>query len=176
MRRMGAGMTAVVLLAGLAASSASAQDTDGDLHSATPQPKAWWDGWFTPAAKPDKHEVKKSEPAVTPAPVAPSPIEAAAVARQRERADLNRRMEVCNRLTEIAVQNNDAAMKTQSDQLLERAWDLYQQRTAALPASGSSPEEAPLDRPRSSKPFSTGHLLGRSKAEDEASVVREVKP
>ena len=176
MRTMGAGITAAVLLVGLAASAASAQEADGDLHSAAPQPKAWWEGWFTPAAKPDKHEAKKSEPAVTPAPVAPSPVEAAAASRQRERADYFRRIDVCDRLTEIAVQNNDTAMQTQIDQLRDRAWDLYQQRTANLPAAGTLPDLDVHEQKRASKPFATGHLLGPSKSDDEASVVREVKP
>ena len=163
MRRVGAGITAAVLLAALAA-SALAQDTDGDLHSAPPVPaaKAWWTGWFGPAAKTDKPESKKPEAAVPPAPAGPSPVELAAAARQHERAAFNRRMEVCDRLTEIAVQNNDTAMQSQIDQLRDRAWEAYQKRTADLPSSGStSQDDTPPDRPRQSKP---------------ASVVREVKP
>ena len=75
-----------------------------------PQPKSWWDGWF---GRPPNRQTrgKKPEAAAPPAPAAPSPVELAAAARQRERADFNRRMEVCDRLTEIAVQNNDAAMQ-----------------------------------------------------------------
>lgn len=164
MRRVGAGITAAVLLAALAA-SALAQDTDGDLHSAPAQAqasKSWWTGWFGPSAKTDKPESKKTEAAAPPAPASPSPVELAAAARQHERAAFNRRMEVCDRLTEIAVQNNDTAMQSQIDQLRDRAWEVYQKRTADLPASGSpSQDDALPDRPRPSKP---------------ASVVREVKP
>jgi len=179
MRRVGAGITAAVLLAGLAASAALAQDTDGDLHSApTPgsTPKSWWAGWFGPAAKTDKPESKKPEAAAPPAPVAPSPVELAAAARQRERAAFNRRMEVCDRLTEIAVQNNDTAMQSQIDQLRDRAWEVYQKRTADLPAAGStSQDEALPDRSRPSKPLSAVRADGKA-GTDDGSVVREVKP
>ena len=177
MRRMGAGMTAAVLLAGLAATAAMAQDDDGDLHSATPQPKMWWDGWFTTTAKkPDKPEAKKPDPAVPPTPVGPTPVQRAAASREQERADLYRRWEVCERLMKIAVDNNDTAMQTQIDQLHERAWELYQKRSASLPAVGSAaPDELDLDRGRAAKPFSSGHLLSKTDGDD-GSVVREVKP
>src|SRR5450755_2106677 len=120
MRMVKAALTAAVLLAVLAASTASAQEMDGDLHSATPKPKAWWGGWFSPAAKPAE---KKTEPA-TLAPVGPSAAELAVTARQSEKAAYFRRMEVCDRLMAIAVQNNDEAMQTQIEQLKDRAWDL----------------------------------------------------
>ncbi len=163
MRRVGAGITAAVLLAGLAASAALAQDTDGDLHSAAPTPKAWWTGWFGPADKTDKPEGKKTEAAVPPAPAAPSPMDMAAAARRRERAAYNRRMEVCDRLTEIAVRTNNTDMQAQIDQLRDRAWDVYRKRTADLPAAGA-PE----------KPPSAVRADGKTGTDD--SVVREVKP
>ena len=142
MRMVGAGMAAAVLLAGLAASAAWAQDVDGDLHSASPKPKAWWEGWFSPAAKPPEKKHGDAEPP----PTGPSPVELAAAGRQRERADLDRRWEVCDRLMEIAVRTNDEAMQTQIEQLRDRAWDVYQQRIAALSAPApmaAPPEEKP---------------------------------
>ena len=142
MRMVGAGMTAAVLLAGLAASAAWAQDLDGDLHSAAPKPKAWWEGWFAPAAKPPEVKHDDAEPTTH----GPSPVELAAAARRRERADLDRRWAVCDRLMEIAVGDNDEAMQTQIEQLRDRAWDVYQQRIAALSAPEpltASPEEKP---------------------------------
>ena len=171
MRTIRAGMTAAVLLAGLAVSSATAQDVDGDLHSATPKPKAWWDGWFTPAVKPVE---KKSETAPTPA--GPSPVELAAAARQREKTAYFRRAKVCDQLMAIADQNNDEAMQAQIEQLKDRAWDLYQQRISAMPAAGPlSEDEAALDRKPGLK------LAGRpidkaGKDAGQASLLREVKP
>lgn len=173
MRRVGAWMTAAVLVGGLAVAGAAGQDADGDLHSAAPKPKAWWDGWFTPAAKPDKPEAKKPEPAVAPAPAAPPAGEPAVSARQRERAAYNRRMEALDRLAEIAVQNNDADMQTQIDQLRDRAWELYQRRSGTAQASAPmTPDEAALEKPRRSTP-----LPLKPKADGgEASVIREVMP
>ncbi len=164
MRRVGAGITAAVLLAGLAASAALAQDTDGDLHSAAPTPKSMWTGWFGPAAKTDKPEGKKPEAAVPPAPAAPSPVEMAVASRLRERAAYNRRMEVCDRLTEIAVRTNNTAMQAQIDQLRDRAWEVYQMRIADLPASGSAAKTPSAVR------------VGGKAGTDDDSVVREVKP
>ncbi len=136
MRTVGAGMTAAVLLAGLAAASAaSAQDTDGDLHAASPKPKAWWDGWFGAPAKPP--EPKQADP--EPPPHGPSPVELAAAARQRERADLNRRDAVCDRLMDVAVRNNDAAMQAEIEKLQDQAWQVYQQHVAALSAPSAEP-------------------------------------
>jgi hypothetical protein len=143
MRMVGKGMTVAVLLTGLAASSALAQVTDGDLHSAAPKPKAFWDGWFTPAAKPVE---KKADKLAAP-PAGPSAGEVAAATRKRELAAYSRRMEVCDRLMEVAVQNNDDAMQTRIEQLKDRAWELYQQRTGGLSVSSApSPDEAVLDR------------------------------
>ena len=176
MRRLGAGITVAVLLAGLAATAAHGDD--GDLHSAAPQPKMWWDGWFTAAApKPDKKDDKKPDTVIPVTTPAPSSVERAAASRQRERADMNRRMEVCDRLTEVAVEHNDTAMQTQVDQLRDRVWQLYQQRTAGLPASGSPAADEPdMDRGRAAKPFASGHLLGGHAGGEDGSVVREVKP
>ena len=133
MRRVGLGMATAVLLAGLAVSGARAQDVEGDLHSAVPKPKAWYDGWFASAAKPT--DAKPDAPGVTTH-IGPSPVERAAAAHQQERADLDRRWEVCDRLMEIAVRNNDDAMQARVEQLRDRAWDIYQQRTANATASG----------------------------------------
>jgi hypothetical protein len=144
MRKVGAGMSAAVLLAGLATSAASAQYGDGDLHSAPPTQKTWWDGWFTAAPKPPAH---KPETGAAPAPAAPAIVETAAAAHKRERAALDRRQEVCDRLMEIAVRNNDEAMQTQIEQLRDRAWEVYQQRTAALSTSTTTPDPARKEKP-----------------------------
>jgi hypothetical protein len=142
MRIVGSGMMAAVLLTGLAASAAWAQESDGDLHSAAPRPKAFWEGWFAPAAKP----VEKKPDKLAAPPAGPSAAEVAAATRKRELAAYSRRMEVCDRLMEVAVANNDDAMQARIEQLKDRAWELYQQRTGALSASSSlSPDEAVLD-------------------------------
>jgi hypothetical protein len=177
MGMVGKGMTVAVLLTGMAASAALAQQPDGDLHSAAPKPKAFWDGWFTAAAKP----AEKKPDALAAPPAGPSAAEIAAATRKRELASYSRRMEVCDRLMDVAVQNNDEAMQTRIEQLKDRAWNLYQQRTGGLAVSGSqSPDEDVLDRRLGVN--STGRPLtaapaGKAKPDaGQASLKREVKP
>jgi hypothetical protein len=149
--RIGAGWTAAVLLAGLSASAASAQGYyDGDLHSASPKPKSWFENLYSsaPATKPPD---KKGDDVEPPTPVGPSPVQLASASRQRERAALDRRNEVCDRLMEIAVRNNDEAMQTQIEQLRDRAWDIYQQRTAGLSSPGPMADPAD-EKPTAAKP------------------------
>lgn len=131
MRRVGAGLAAAVIAAGLAASAATAQQSDGDLHSAPPKSKAIWDNWFKSA---DKADPPKADDAA-PAAAGPSAADLALAARKQARADLDRRWEVCDRLMEIAVRNNDEAMQAQIEQLRDRAWEAYQRRDAAVSAS-----------------------------------------
>jgi hypothetical protein len=177
MRRVGIGMTAVVLLTGLAASAVLAQEPDGDLHSTAPKPKAFWDGWFTSAANPAEKKVDL----VGAPPAGPSVAEIAAATRKREFAAYSRRMEVCDRLMEVAVGNNDEAMQARIEQLKDRAWELYQQRTGQLSASGSSsPDETVLDNKlgvRSSGRPLTAAPVGKVKTDaGQASLKREVMP
>lgn len=177
MRRVGIGITAVVLLTGLAATAVLAQEPDGDLHSAAPKPKAFWDGWFTSSAKPVE---KKVDPGATP-PAGPSASEIADATRKRELAAYSRRMEVCDRLMEVAVGANDEAMQARIEQLKDRAWELYQQRTGQLSASGSSsPDETVLDNKlgvrSSSRPLTTGPVDKVKADAGQASLKREVKP
>ena len=73
MRIIGKRMMIAVLLSGLAASAAWAQETDGDLHSEPPKPKAFWDGWFAPAAKP----VEKKPDKIAAPPAGPTAAEIA---------------------------------------------------------------------------------------------------
>jgi hypothetical protein len=177
MRMLGVGVTAAVLLLGLTVSAASADDSDGDLHSATPKPKSWWDGWFAPAAKPAE---KKTDTVAAPVPAAPSPVELAAAARQREKAAYFRRMAVCDQLMAVADLNNDDAMRKQIEQLKDRAWDLYQQRIAALPAAAApSVDEAAFDRKKPSKSTGRPWPLPADKAgndDGQASLLREGNP
>jgi hypothetical protein len=124
-------MAAAALLAGLAASAATAQSSDGDLHSAPPRSKAIWDGWFKPADKADQPKLDD----VPPPAAGPSAADLALMARTQARADLDRRWAVCEALREIAVRNNDQVMEAQIEQLHDRAWEVYEQRATAVSVS-----------------------------------------
>ena len=177
MRIIGKRMMIAVLVSGLAASAAWAQETDGDLHSEPPKPKAFWDGWFAPAAKP----VEKKHDKIAAPPAGPTAADIALAMRKRELAVYSRRMEVCDRLMEVAIAKNDVAMQERIEQLKDRAWELYQQRTGATSISAaSSSDEAVLSRKlsadSSSDPLTAASSNKAGTASQQASLKREVKP
>jgi hypothetical protein len=53
-----------------------------------------------------------------------------------------RRLDVCTRLRQIALQANDDALATQADELERQASALYQQRVARLGLKGDAPPRA----------------------------------
>jgi hypothetical protein len=158
MRRRFAGGVAAVLWVGLAVSAAGAGD-GGDLHS-LPPPKegsSWLPLWMggrrdrpepmKPQApeKADKPDKDKADKAAAPAP-RPQPNDPAAV-QARELNAYWRRMEVCDRLMEYAVDTNNEELQRQADELQQRTFAVYQRRT--LHAGGSpklDADEAALDQ------------------------------
>jgi hypothetical protein len=125
-------MAAAVLAAALTAAAAAAQTTnpDGDLRSMPPRTPMWWDGWFPPAA-PKPPAAKPA--AADKAPTAGAPAaESSAAVRRRETAAFLRRQAVCDRLCEIAAQNGDDALAQRANDLEDRAWAIFQERTAGL--------------------------------------------
>jgi hypothetical protein len=73
-------------------------------------------------------------------PVASATLTLAPAARRAQAlADWTRRVEVCQRLHEIAYQEHDEDLKRKADQLLQRADDLWAQQTSRLPVA--VPEE-----------------------------------
>lgn len=78
----------------------------------------------------DKSGETKDAPAKQTAP----DVESAGAVRARELVTLQRRQAVCLRLKEIAVQTNDEALMQKAEQLEQRAWQVYEQRTASTQA------------------------------------------
>ncbi len=66
----------------------------------------------------------------------------AASALAREQAAFQRRVAVCDRLREIAIETNDTELDQLAQELNARAWAVYKQRTAKLEAA---PKEKDLD-------------------------------
>lgn len=81
----------------------------------------------TPPAKPSP--AKKAEP---PKAQEPSLADVAAAAKNREDADLLRRLAVCDKLREIALRTDDNELLQKVDVLLTRARAAYEQRSAML--------------------------------------------
>ena len=90
--------------------------------------RGWWHllwGSSTPkpAPKPEKEAAKSEKPKV-------SALEQAMIIRNREEAALHRRWRVCDRMRQIALELQDKQLEQQADQLNERAWQIYVQRTS----------------------------------------------
>lgn len=154
------GLTAA-LCVGLGLSAARADDADGgDLRSLPPAKPSFWSSW---GAKKDKPEVKKPSTSAADVP-ARAPANDPLAVQAREEGAYHRRLEVCDRLMEIAVKNNDDAMQERIQQLMDRAFEVYQQRTAAR-AVPAEADLAALTRSAASRT-----------SETRTAAVREVKP
>jgi hypothetical protein len=156
MRRLGVGGLAAALLIGWAATVLAATGDTTDDSDAKPAAKqtsggSWFSNWFgmgsAPAKKPDKKPAKPAKP--KPA----AGLDSAASIRDREEAALLRRMAVCDKLKQIAVQNNDDALAKLADQLEQRAEAVYYQRINPLPASQAEPlpEEPVVEQKKSAR-------------------------
>ncbi len=148
MRKWGKGMWAVALL-GLTAAAAGAADPGTASPAATPhfggdKPDT---SWFTALfGTPDKaKEVQEVQPSQAEAvPEMPSVAERAARTLQREKNALLRRMQVCDRLRQIAFDTSDAELERRANDLEEQARRIYDRRTAHLPLGTA--DEAVLEQ------------------------------
>jgi hypothetical protein len=136
MRRTG--KLAAALLLGLSASAATAQEmtTPEGVAAAAAAKGSWWS--FGSKKKADD---KKAAPLPPPG---PSPAERAALEQIRQMKAFLRRQEVCNRLQEIALENNDPELERQAQLLDELNWQVYKKHTAGLPLGPAADDEAVL--------------------------------
>ena len=83
---------------------------------------SWWSRlWGRRQAAPAKNEAAVKAEVKAP-PVIPS----------REKEIWLRRTEICQRLREIALTNNDDTLLRKADQLDQRAWETYMQRISTV--------------------------------------------
>lgn len=136
MRRVGSWVVAAALIVGLGAAVAAADDADGDAKAASAK-SGWWSGWF--GDKPKAKTEKKS--AVEDAPAVPSGVQMAVAEQQRQMNAALRRMQVCERLRQVAVQTGNADLERQANEMDARAWEVYRHQTAHLPVP-AKPSEA----------------------------------
>lgn len=145
MRRTGAWALGGVALVGLCVGTPlrGAGDEDAD---AKPAVKSSWFG--RPQAGAKAAEKKPAAQAEAPKKPVRSAQEAAVAERQREEQALLRRLEVCDRLRQVASATSDQELYRLADELTERAQAVYGQRTAHLPASAAAyqSDEQALDR------------------------------
>lgn len=83
--------------------------------------------WFSPKPKP----APPTAP-MRPTVVAPLPRDVLVAALDAEQKALTRRMDICLRLKEIAIEKGDDALSRRADELERQATALYNQRVAAL--------------------------------------------
>jgi hypothetical protein len=123
----------------LGAAAATAADRDTAADSSSP---SWFSRWFGWGAKPEepKPAPARQKAAAPKAVKPPTLVDTAAAERAREQETLLRRLEVCDRLMQIAVDLKDEDLERQIEQLEERARTAYAQRTAYLPAGGAQLE------------------------------------
>jgi hypothetical protein len=189
MRRLAVWGLGVGLLVCLGVARAAAADkvaTDKDAASNGSSP-SWFSSWFSWGAKPAEKKPAPPPPKAAtakPAKIAKQPtvVDTAAAERAQEQATLLRRLDVCDRLMQIAVDMKDEELQRQIEQLEERARIAYAQRTAYLPAGGAhlELEEQILEKHLGGS--STDHASGASASITNGAdalgrtAAREVKP
>jgi hypothetical protein len=148
MRRAGARGLAAVLVLGLLGSVAAAQAPAGKYNPA-PAPIRW-PSWLVgrSAATNKDPAVQKVLTGEEARAVATLTVEQAAEEQQRQLNAFLRRTQVCDRLKQIALQNNDTELERQADLLQQRAFEIYQQQVATLPRPAARNSQAvPPGRP-----------------------------
>jgi hypothetical protein len=145
--RSGWGFGAAVLI-GFGISTASAADGNGvpadspAAQTSSSGSQSWLPSWFggkeKPATKPEKTATARSDSAASKGKANVedrSPARDAISPSAVERSKYLRRLKVCDKLRGLAQDANDTELERMVDQLEERAYAVFLQRTAA-PASG----------------------------------------
>ncbi len=141
MRRLGAGVLAAALL-GAAWSTVAAQDGSGAQDTEKVDRAPWRRGTSSVKPKFAPTPAKKEAPVK---PSGPSPIQRNAEEQAHQRNALLRRLQVCNRLRQVAQEKGDADLEKRADDLEAQAWNIYQQQAVRLGLTASS-DDATLQR------------------------------
>jgi hypothetical protein len=121
------------------ATVASAAEPGGDVQPAAEKSSG---NWFTRMfgfghGAPDKPAEPKAAKDEASVPSKAALLEVAKAKRDQEEHALFRRQKVCIRLREIADRTNDDELRRKAEQLDQRAWELYVQRTGQSSAGGA---------------------------------------
>src|SRR5262249_51029563 len=112
----------------------------GDDDSSAKSSGNWFTRLFrrqptTTKGEPAKGELAKGEQATRANGQSYGQAESPTALRARAQMELMRRQDVCDKMREIAFQTNDEELRRKADQLDQRAWDAYVQKTSR--AAGS---------------------------------------
>jgi hypothetical protein len=144
--------TLCLLAIGSPGASAAERDTYQSARDAAAQAKkqsgSWWQRlWpFAKKQEPPSSGKKAASKTASPAPAQTRPISAplgleGARLIAEEQAKFLRRQQVCDRIREAALARGDSELEKQAQLLEQRAWFLYEQRTA----QARVPSLLPLD-------------------------------
>lgn len=160
------------LTSALAAGLAAPVFADG-----SPSSSSWYSRVLGSKSESDKAPAAKTFADLPTKPVAYAPLDPETVmqATQAEWAAWHRRLEVCHKLREIAVQKNDDQLYTQADDLEKQATALLRQRIARLGVK--LPPDAQVNEPARAFVSSPSDLAPKPKSlPTPASNFREVQP
>jgi hypothetical protein len=156
MRKLVAWGFSAALLVGLGTSAAKGGDDADGVPPARPAIR--WSPWaarvlgidqrLKPVPKKSTAKAKKDTDKKNVSASKPSPKDDGAALRAREETALLRRLEACDKLTEIATRNNDTVLLHKAEDLNQRAWAAYNQKMGSKGDSASSFEsdEAAIER------------------------------
>ena len=85
----------------------------------------------TPLAEPEKPRPRPSE-------IEKKATETAAAVRAQEEANLLRRLAVCDRIKQIALEQGDAKLEDEAIRMEQKAEDVYRQRTKNLASKAAA--------------------------------------
>jgi hypothetical protein len=73
----------------------------------------------------------------------------AAFEQERQMNAFSRRVEVCLRLRQIALDTGNEELQQKAEELEARAWEVYRKQTAHLPLPAEAPDDAanPVEKP-----------------------------
>jgi hypothetical protein len=134
-------MVTAALVFGMGVGRVGGQQPTSDSSDINPKP-GWWARLFGKKADaPHPGPAQAATSKEQPRPLTGADL--AAAMQARERALLDRRQAVCDKLKEIALRTGDEALMRRAEQLDQRAWALYQRRTSApaVPAGFQSDEQ-----------------------------------
>lgn len=137
MRTIGAWAVAAALTVGLGSAAARDDKTDGGSKYVGDRAGHLTNLLF--GSPPPKLNNEK-KPGMDNYQASPNLSEAPAHQQQRHMNAVLRRVQVCDRLRQIAEQTGNAELQQQADELEARAWAIYQRQTESLATSA-----APID-------------------------------
>ena len=177
------GLAATALLG--VGSSASAQDDLPKPARSTAPPTTVFAKLFGPSKPKVGPVARGSAPALRPGIVAPLSSDVVVSALRAEQEAWDRRMSVCLKLRQVAMEANDESLMRQVDDLERQATSLYNARATALgvPVAKPTSQENPDDLKSAARkltapaaPTAIDPAVRTAEARSPRDIVREVKP